>query len=60
MSLVKNFNPSGLRKPSIELGDGLISLGIVFLKLKSALQGPRQFLITESPLKMMKNAFFSP
>ena len=25
---------------------------------KGALQGLRQFLITESPLKMMKNAFY--
>ena len=29
-----------------------------FLSLKGALSGLRQFLITESPLKMMKNAFY--
>ena len=28
------------------------------LDLKGALSGLRQFLITESPLKMMKNAFY--
>ena len=27
--------------------------------IKGALQGLRQFLITESPLKMMKNAYFT-
>ena len=28
--------------------------------LKPALLGERQFLITESPLKIMKNAFYFP
>ena len=34
---------------------------IFFIKralLKGALEGLRQFLVTESPLKMMKNAFY--
>ena len=30
----------------------------LLLKIKSALSGLRQFLATESPLKMMKNAFY--
>ena len=29
-------------------------------RLKGALSGLRQLLATQSPLKMMKNAFFSP
>ena len=29
-----------------------------FVRIKGALYGLRQFLITESPLKMMKNAFY--
>ena len=28
-----------------------------FMKFKGGLSGLRQFLVTESPLKMMKNAF---
>ena len=32
-------------------------LCLYFAKLKGALSGLRQFLATESPLKMMKNAF---
>ena len=28
------------------------------MKIKGALLGLRQFLVTESPLKMMKNAFY--
>ena len=30
------------------------------LVLKGVFSGLRQILVTESPLKMMKNAFFSP
>ena len=32
---------------------------LVFSAIKGALSGLRQFLATESPLKMMKNAFYS-
>ena len=28
------------------------------IEVKGALSGPRQFLATESPFKMMKNAFY--
>ena len=30
----------------------------MIVKIKGALSGLRQFLATESPLKMMKNAFY--
>ena len=31
---------------------------LLVIMFKGALQGLRQFLITESPLKIMKNAFY--
>ena len=33
---------------------------IIYIFLKGALSGQRQFLATQIPLKMMKNAFISP
>ena len=33
---------------------------IIYIFLKGALSGQRQFLATQIPLKMMKNVFISP
>ena len=46
----------GILAPSCEVYSALALKGLR-LALKRALSGLRQFLATESPLKMMKNAF---
>ena len=33
-------------------------MDLQFIDIKGAVLGPRQFLATESPFKMMKNAFY--
>ena len=35
-----------------------VSLNVLYIKLKGALSGLRQFLAAESSFKMMKNAFY--
>ena len=62
MTLVKYLIPSGGIKNKNKLGTNLAlnksALKLTFLVFfKGALSGLRQFLATESPLKLMKNAF---
>ena len=46
------------KKPTLFLYFKLLLRGPSSEKLNGALLGLRQFLATESPLKMMKNAFY--
>ena len=59
--LVSNLTPNAINKfKRKNSGKGAVRAGKVFTLfiLKGALSGLRQFLATESPLEMMKNAFY--
>ena len=59
--LVSNLTSNAINKIKRKIsGKGALRAGKVFtlLILEGALSGLRQFLATESPLKMMKNAFY--
>ena len=45
---------------SWELPVNFLTIEFLVELIKGALSGLRQFLATESPLKVMKNAFYSP